>query len=209
MALADLLIPLMSRSPIWASFPYCLWDLQHPSAGHKKQEVVSFFFFLIKTWNASPTKKHTAFFTKATMSHSGCRVSSTSRQNGTGGGKPWGLLLHGRQGTCTDHISSGPCLHYGIEITSILMDPLGKRYHFNTCVKESRTGVYLSPVFLGLDICLTALGHSHICAQINTRLRCQISLLKRTTSDKRTAENRKFVWWKPKDWCSKTLGTRI
>lgn len=73
--------------------------------------------------------------------------------------------------------------------------------------RKNRTSPYATPVFPGLDSCLTAAGHSHICAQINTRLRCQISLLKWTTTDNRTAENRKFVWRKPKDSITVTKGT--
>lgn len=88
--------------------------------------------------------------------------------------------------------------HYQMWITNILKDSLWKRSHFLTSMKESRTRAYLTPVLPGLDRCLAAAGYGHICAQINTRLRCQISLLKQTTSDKRTAENRRFVWRKPK-----------
>ena len=73
--------------------------------------------------------------------------------------------------------------------------------------RKNRTRAYVIPVFPGLDSGLKAAGRSHICTQINTRLRCQISLLKWTTSGNRTAENRKFVWWKHKDSIAVTEAT--
>lgn len=75
-------------------------------------------------------------------------------------------------------------IHY--ETDTILIALRGKK-------EQEYEQLLISMAWTGASQPLTA----HSCAQINTRLRCQINPLQWTTSCNRIAAKTKCVWWKP------------
>lgn len=171
MAPADLSIPLMPRSPIWTSFPHWLWDIPHPQAGHKKGVVLCFN-------QEMKCKKHRASPSGA----AGSEQDRMSKLRAPALDSP--ALL-----SCTEHTpsqdSSCLCLHQPFNGSTRKEGPF-----WYLCGGKQNKSIS--------ECCCPRLGQPHSCAQTNTRLRGQVSLLKWTTRDRGTAQDRRFVWCEPK-----------